>query len=115
MKDYCTVKISTDTLLNMLMDRLDEWHPDQAVRKLYEQMYENYVDGGVFDGGEFDPMLIVDNDWVNYCDVIDSNDENFQKILELYDQGEYDISCEHLGYSFIEAVSNDRDLILVRS
>jgi hypothetical protein len=70
-------------------------------------MYENYVDGGVFDGGDFDVMAIVDNDYVNWCDVISEGDEAYTDIKELYiREGITDISCEYElnhGYSFIEA------------
>lgn len=76
-------------------------------------MYENYIKCGAFEGS-FDPGSIVDNDWVNWCTTISSEDENFKQLLELYQNGERDISCEDFGYSYIEAVSDDEDLILVR-
>jgi len=63
---------------------------------------------------EFDVMQIVDNDVYNYCSVLYKGDEGFEEVLKLYKEGEYDISCEDLGYDFIEAVSDDEDRILVR-
>lgn len=113
-----TVKIDEDTALNLLCERVDAWRkPNSTEAKLFYQMYESYIDSGLFDGCEFDPMVIVDNDVVNYCTTIDQTSPDFEKLLKLYDDGERDISCEDFNggkYSFIEAVSEDRDLILIR-
>lgn len=88
-------------------------------RDLYEQMYQNYLDSGVFESGKFNVMYIVDNDVVNYCDVITKEDypQDFEKLLELYHQGERDVSCESfedISPSYIEAVSDDEERILIR-
>ena len=78
-------------------------------------MYESYVYGGCFDGGDFDVMSIVDNDYVNWCTVISEGDEAYEDIKKLYDtEGIGDISCEHdlnNGYSYIEAEYNDSFLV----
>jgi hypothetical protein len=70
-------------------------------------MYDNYIESGVFDSGEFDVMQIVDNDYINWCNVISEGDEEYNGIKEIYDRdGLGDISCEedlNGGYSFIEA------------
>lgn len=101
------VRIDNDQALEMLLDRLEHWTDDHTAHRLYEQMYESYIDGGVFDGGEFDVMVIVDNDWVNYCEIIEEGDDAYSGIKELYDRdGLCDISCEddlNGGYSYIEA------------
>lgn len=111
------VNIDNDTALDMLMDRVSHWTDDVTTHRLYEAMYESYVDGGVFDGGDFDVMAIVDNDYVNWCTVISEGDEAYEDIKKLYDeQGCTDISCEHglnHGYSYIEAEYDD--CFLVRS
>ena len=110
------IEVDDDDLLDMLMDRLKKyWDPDQEVCDLYEKMYKNYLDNGTFEGINFNVSEIVDNDWVNYCDVIESDDENFEKIVELYKEGNYDIS-EETNYSSIEAVDDEENptLILVR-
>ena len=111
------VNIDNDTALDMLMDRVSYWTDDVTTHRLYEAMYEDYVDGGVFDGGDFDVMAIVDNDYVNWCTVISEGDEAYEDIKKLYDeQGCGDISCEHglnHGYSYIEAEYDD--CFLVRS
>lgn len=101
------VNIDNNRAVDMLLERLEHWTDDLTTYKLYEAMYENYVDGGCFDGGDFDIMAIVDNDYVNYCDVVSEGDEAYEDIKALYDaEGLTDISCEHgknHGYSFIEA------------
>lgn len=108
------VKIDNDTALEMLMDRLQVWTDDSTTHELYREMYENYIDCGVFENGEFDVMAIVDNDYVNYCDVISEGDAEYENIKKLYDEfGCGDISCEELncGYSFIEAATSDSFLL----
>ena len=105
------VRIDEDTAIEMLMDRLEHWTHDETTHELYRKMYESYVYGGCFDGGEFDVMVIVDNDYVNYCDVISEGDESYEDIKKLFDEhGCVDISCEdelNHGYSYIEAEYED--------
>ena len=101
------VNIDNGMALDMLLDRLEHWTDDHTTYRLYEAMYENYIDCGCFDGGDFDVMAIVDNDYVNYCDVISEGDEAYNNIKKLYEEeGCGDISCEdelNHGYNFIEA------------
>ena len=100
------VNIDNDMAVDMLVERVKYWTDDITTYKLYEKMYESYVDSGVFDGGDFDIMAIVDNDYVNWCSVISEGDEEYEDIKKLYEDGEYDISCEsdlNHGYSFIES------------
>lgn len=108
------VNIDNDTALEMLIDRLKFWTDDPDVIALYEKMYENYIDCGCFDGREFDIMVIVDNDFINYCDVISPGDDCYNDIKSLYDrEGITDISCEeeNHGYNFIEAEHNGYFLV----
>lgn len=109
------VKIDNEMALNMLMDRLDFWNVDDVTYHLFEEMYEYYIDGGCFEGTEFDVMKIVDNDYVNYCSVIREGDEAYEDIKKLYDmQGLGDISCDYElnnGYNFIEAEYNGNFLV----
>lgn len=109
-----SVQIDEDTLVDMLMERVEVWTEDEDVRDLFKQMYEHYAESGCFEGAELDVMGIVDNDYVNWCRVIYDNDEDYKKLLELHDDGEYDVSMENVGCDFIEAVSKDRSMILVR-
>lgn len=113
-----TVQMEDWQLLDMLLDRLDYWGRGDE-QDLYEQMYQKYLDSGVFETSEFDVMSIVDNDVVNYCRVITKEDypQDFEKLLKLFQEGEYDVSCkefEEFNPSFIEAVSDDETRILIR-
>ena len=120
MIDYITVKINKDDALTALVDRVRYWTQDDKIISLYEKMYDDYIWNGCFDGGDFNIMEIVDNDWVNYTAVISQGDEDFEKVLKLYkEQGLGDVSCEDFDYykiNFIEAVDNDEDpkMFLVR-
>ena len=110
-----TIKIEESKAVDLLLERLSYWTDDETTHKLYEAMYESYAYGGCFDGGEFNVMEIVDNDYVNWCDVISEGDEAYENIKELYErEGITDISCEHdlnCGYSFIEAEYNGSFLV----
>lgn len=108
------VEIDNDTALEMLMDRVRFWTDDSDVIEVYEKMYESAIDLGCFDGGEFNVMQIVDNDYVNWCTTITPEDEHFDEIVKAYKDGERDISLNHWGYGFVEAVNEDETLALVR-
>lgn len=110
--------IDNETALAMLMSRCDVWETSRENYDLYEKMYSSYIDGGVFEDTEFDTMTIVDNDVVNYTTIVHKGDEDFDKLMELYHKDERDVSCEEFKYyvnlSYIEAVSDDEERILVR-
>lgn len=59
------IKIDEYEALEMLMERLKYWTDDDVTTRLFEGMYERYLNDGCFDGAEFDVMSIVDNDYVN--------------------------------------------------
>lgn len=106
-----SVKLNEDFVVEALVDRVRFWTRSIEVIELYRKMYENYVYNGLFDGIELDVNVIVDNDYVNYCDIIDEDREYFQEILEAYKKnGLGDCSTEFgsgYGYSFIEAVDDE--------
>lgn len=108
-------RINDEQALEMLLERLERWTDDYTTHKLYEQMYESYIDGGCFEGCDFDVMVIVDNDYINYCDVISEGDDGYENIKELYERdGIGDISCDdelNNGYSYIEAEYNGSFLL----
>ena len=118
------VKIDELTALDMLCERVRFWRSGEQA-ELFDKMYENYVYNGFFEDGEFDVDLIVDNDVVNYCSIIGDDEKDFKKLLKLYKDGEYDVSSGNLNngstryfeeykVSFIEAVSDDERMILIR-
>lgn len=77
-------------------------------------MYQNEIDNGVFEGSTLDIADIVDNDYVNYTRVIHKDEDGFDELLDLYHDGQYDVSTEDVGCDYIEAVTDDEDAILVR-
>ena len=111
------VNIDNDAALEMLINRLRFWTDDADVIALYERMYENYIDCGCFDGGKFDVITIVDNDYINWCNIISPGAVAYEDIKKLYErEGLTDISCDHElnhGYNYIEAEHNG--YFLVRS
>lgn len=64
-----TVQIDEDTAIEMLVDRVKYWTDDSDTIELFEEYYTNMVEGGCFDGGEFNVMAIVDNDYVNNTSI----------------------------------------------
>ena len=110
-----TVKIDEDELLDMLMSRVEYWTKDKTTLELFQNMYQEYIDGGLFEGTELDVGVIVDNDYINYCVVVDESTEEFKQIKEVYDeQGLGDCSCEECEGNFIEAVNSDETAFLIR-
>ena len=103
-----TVTIDEQDLLDMLMDRVNDWTTDDA--DLFEKMYENRIWGGCFEGTEFDIMSIVDNDYVNNTSIITREDEpeEWDNMVNSYNEGERYVN----GYC-IEAMSDDEERMLV--
>ena len=69
-----TVTINEDTLLEMLLDRLEFWTSDESVINLYRDYYERLIYSGCFEGCTLDIMSIVDNDYCNYLATIRKED-----------------------------------------
>ena len=87
MRDYIQVRIDRNELLEMLIDRLETmWTNDDDAIELYSDMYERYIDDGVFDNIKFSVSEIVDNDWVNYCDIVRKGDDYYEECVEALDK-----------------------------
>lgn len=111
------VEIDNDIALEMLVERVAFWTSDEKVIDLYSKMYENYIESGCFDNGEFNVMVIVDNDYVNYTRIVYKGEEDFKELLKVYnEQGLGDCSCECNIAGFIESVDNEDEptMFLVR-
>lgn len=80
------VKIDSNDLLNLLMDRLLTWwlkNDGECVEaKLFEKMYENYCENGYFEDAELNVMNIVDNDYVNWCSTNEAMGIESSEIIE---------------------------------
>ena len=112
------INISESELLELLMNRFCEFTglgEDTEEYKLFKQMYKNYIDTGIFECMEdFNVSVVVDNDWINYCQIIRKDDDDYKEVKELYGKnGCCDISCETC-YGFIEAANEKGDVFLVR-
>lgn len=60
-----TVTIDEDTLLEMLLDRVEYWTSDENIIDLYRNYYESLIDCGCFEGCTLNIMSMVDNDYCN--------------------------------------------------
>lgn len=97
-----TVRIDEDTLLEMLLDRVEFWTSDETTIDLYRDYYEGLVNSGCFEGCELNIMVIVDNDYVNNLTTISKED------FEQWDiESEVDDS--------IVAFNEEEDLYLIRT
>lgn len=120
MRDFISVKMCPEDMLELLVNRVRYWTEDEDVVSLYEKMYDDYIFNGCFETGEFDVKQIVDNDWVNYTAVISEGDTDFEKLSKVYEeQGRGDCSSEDFDeykISFIEAVDDEQNpkMFLVR-
>ena len=63
------VNIDNYDAIDMLVKRVEYWTDDSEVIELFEQYYTSMVEGGCFDGCNFDVMSIVDNDYVNNTSI----------------------------------------------
>lgn len=80
-----TVKIDEDDALDMLMDRLSFWTDDTTTTELFRNMYQDYLDERMFDGDNFDVMNIVDNDYVNWCAVVEEGDDLYEECKKVWE------------------------------
>ena len=69
-----TVTINEDTLLKMLIDRVNHWTSDESVINLYKDYYEGLIYSGCFEGCTLDIMSVVDNDYINNLATISKED-----------------------------------------
>lgn len=117
---YINVKISEDILISMFAERLRYWAKDWSDEEfnLFIEMYQSYIDSCVFEDIELDIINIVDNDVSNYCQILYINDfddeEEFKRAIKTYNEGYRDVSCDGFDFSFIEAINENKGLILVR-
>lgn len=108
-----TIRMDEEKAVEMLVDRVRFWTDDEEVIALFEQMYENQVDCGCFDGSDFDVMAIVDNDYINWTRIVCEGEDDYEEIKAHYDaEGCGDCSCELDCCDYIEAEYNG--IFLVR-
>lgn len=64
------VEIDNEQLVEMLVDRVKFWTDDQDILYIYEAYYRDLVYSECFEGEPLIINSIVDNDYVNYTDVV---------------------------------------------
>ena len=82
MSRMITIQIDSEDMKEMLYNRVKHWTDDSETLELFKQYYDNMVDCRCYDGGTFNVMSIVDNDYVNWTSIIDK--EEFEKAREEY-------------------------------
>ena len=110
-----TVKIDEETLLDMLMQRVEYWRErDTTDYALFYDYYKRMVYNDYFDGIELDINVIVDNDIVNNTRIIYEDESEYNEVKKIYDeQGFGDCSCETKVCDFIEAYDEKSGAMLV--
>lgn len=76
------VNIDNYDAIDMLVKRVEYWTDDSEVIDLFDQYYTSMVEGGCFDGCNFDVMSIVDNDYVNNMTIVTK--EEFEESRQEY-------------------------------
>lgn len=99
------VNLDNNVALEMLTNRLKYWTDDETTLSLYEKMYNNALDSGCFEDCDFDPMIIVDNDYINNCKVVYVDE--CPEFVTLYKAGERDVNSNEFGCCYIEVVDDD--------
>ena len=68
------VQIDEETLLDLLMQRMEYWTSDTHILSLYEQYLKDLIYGGCFDGANLDIYVLVDNLYINDTQIMDKED-----------------------------------------
>ena len=77
-----TVRMDEQDAIDLLVNRVKYWTDDSEIIGLFEEYYTNMVEGGCFDGADFNVMTIVDNDYVNNTSIVTR--EEFEKDRDEY-------------------------------
>ena len=100
-----TVKIDEFTLLELLKEELERWDMPCYCEDLYVKMYKKDLELGRFNGTRFETYDIVCAD-LRDTYVIDEDNADFEKVLELFNRYGIDEYNEEFCKS-IEAVDNE--------
>ena len=87
------ITINEDTMIDMLMDRMQVWVKSyEPSYPVYEGFITELIEGGCFDGADFDPMIIIDNLYINdttfYDTVEDAIEDGYSKAQIAYQSDE---------------------------
>ena len=98
-----TVRMDESDAIDLLVNRVKYWTDDDDTIDLFEQYYTSMVEGGCFDGADFNVMAIVDNDYVNNTSIITR--EEFEKDREEYIKEQMEAD----GFMDEEATEKERE------
>ena len=82
MSDLINIKVSKDTLMKLLEDRLHHWTDEEDYIELYIKKYENDYIEGLFDNIVIDIKELVDNDWCSNYSILGVGDYGFDESIE---------------------------------
>lgn len=96
------VTIDEETIISMLKDRMEVWVKSyEPAYQVYEGLITELVEDGYFEGmKEFDPMVIIDNLYINDTSFYDSVDD---AIRDGYEEGDIAYLDEDTGCVLIWA------------
>lgn len=97
-----TITIDEDTLLEMLLNRVEYWTNAQNIIDLYKDYYSRLIRSGCFENCKLDIKSIVDNDYI--VNLIIITKEEFE---------DWDIESE--VDDSIVAFNEEKDLYLIRT
>ncbi len=100
------VEIDEDEALELLMARLDKWTEDKEVRDLFKKYFELLIECEIVESEPLDVKTFVDDAYETDTTIISEGDEHFEKLLELFKQGDYECLC---GCGLYIEVANDED------
>ena len=116
-----SVKIDSDSLVEMLIERLKVWTGDEDTIDAFSKMYENSAESGVFENADISERgiwQIVDNDWVNWVSAVakeDVSDEDWEALQKMQsgDLSECESPLESLecNKGFLEVITDSVALI----
>ena len=114
------VNIDEEDFLEILMNQLKQWTDDETALSLFREKYERDIGDGIFESNQMTVAQIVNNDWLNWCEVIYKKDNKrlYNRLIKLVENGQWDVSGEDWSkydYSpcLIEAYNDDAVLIRI--
>lgn len=96
------VKIDEVTLLNLFMNRLEDWTSNDDVLALYKDYLEGLIYDGCFEDSELDVDLIIDSLYINDTIIMDK---------EMLDDNDIEVNDSDK----VLAKNEDKNLYLVSS
>ena len=68
------VQVDEETLLDLVMQRMEYWTTNSYVLNLYEQYLKDLIDEGCFEGNNLDISVLIDNLYINDTQIMDEED-----------------------------------------